>query len=186
MKMKYVSVALTAGLALGLTLGCVAQADTSTHESSSSQAAPRDGQARLAETTQKLEDAFADQFVHGRVDRSSLAAPIGDVVKAMPEAARPKVQQHIDQVLDAGEKLTSTMTPEQRAALATPPAAEKVGKTQQAQLAAWGWPGTAGWGGYGAFGFPNMYTLGGLNCGVGLSTWCGAGWNNLGAGGWFW
>jgi hypothetical protein len=187
MKMKYVSVALSAGLALALTLGRSAQADTASQEASPSPAASSDGQARLAETTQKLESAFADQFVQGRIDRAALATSIRDVVNAMPEGARPKVQQHIDQVLGAAEKLAPTLTAEQRARSAAP--AEKIGSAQQAQVTAWGWPSTAGFGGFGAFGFPSMY---GLSCG---NTWNGVSWSPLWNssacttgynGGWFW
>jgi hypothetical protein len=85
------------------------------------------------------------------------------------------------------------MTAEQRAEAAAAPVAEKVDKTQQAQLDAWGWPAAAGWGGSGAFGFPNMITFATMNCGAWNGTayfapWntvaCGTGFGGLGAGGW--
>jgi hypothetical protein len=160
------------------------------------QASPEAAQQRVAAATQKLENAFNDQFVPGKIDRAALSGAINDVVEAMPEAARPKVKDHIELVLQTAEKLASQLTPEQRAEAAAPPPPEKVGKTQQAQVAAWGWPGAAGWGGYGAFGFPAMYSLGyGYNTGystsssfgtaisTGYSSSCGLG---LGCGGWYW
>jgi hypothetical protein len=137
--------------------------------------AAQDGQPRIADTTLKLEKAFNDQFLQGRIDRSALAAPITDVVQAMPEEARPRVQAHIEEVLQTGDKLASEMTPEQRARAVQPVSAETIGKTAQAQIAAWGWPGVGGWGGLGAFGFPGMYGYG-----------TGLGWGGLGLGGWYW
>jgi hypothetical protein len=156
------SVALTAGLALGIAvLGATAQAaDGSPADKAPAHASAASGQQRVADTTRKLENAFNEQFVHGKIDREALSGPISEVVEAMPEAARPKVKDHIELILKTGEQLASQMTPEQRAAAAEPPPAEKVGTTQQAQIAAWGWPGAAGWGGYGAFGFPGMFGLG--------------------------
>ena len=136
------------------------------------------GQHRVADTTLKLEKAFNDQFVQGKVDRSAL--PIDDVVQAFPEAARPKVQAHIDQILTTAEKLAAQMTPEQRTEAVTPPAAEKVGKTTEAQTVAWGWPGYGGWGGYGAFGFPGMY---GYGLGYGGLGYGGVGYGGVGYGG---
>lgn len=159
MKLTHVSVALSAGLALAMAMGCSAQVEPSNQEPSASQASPSvPAQERIAQTTLKLESAFADQFVRGKIDRSTL--PIDGVVQAMPEAARPKFLDHINRVIEAGQKLASEMTPEQRAQAAAPPAEEKVGKAVQAQIAAWGWPGYGGWGGLGAFGFPGAYSYG--------------------------
>jgi hypothetical protein len=164
---SYTSLVLSAGLGLGIAiLGNPARAD----ESSAPQESAAQ-QQQVADSTLKLEGAFSDQFAHGKIDRSALAQPISDVLAAMPESARPKVKVHIEHVLQAAEKLSPQLTPEQRAAVVAPPETEKVGKTQQAQLATWGWPGAMGWGGYGAFGFPAMYSLG----------W-GAGWPGWGYG----
>jgi hypothetical protein len=208
------SIAITAGLALGIAMsgGAAKAAEPSAQESSSAQAAPAVDQQKIADTTQKLEGAFNDQFVRGKIDPTALSGEIRDVVDAMPEAARPKVKEHISQVLQTGAKLVAALTPEQRAEAAAPPAAEKVGKTSQAIVAAWGWPGMMGWGGYGAFGFPGMYGamgwgvpgwgLGyaGLGYGLGYGVGYGAayatgygmygaygypGWG-LGCGGWYW
>jgi hypothetical protein len=136
---------------------------------------------RIAETTLSLENAFRDQFVQGKIDREALSVPIDQVIQAMPEAARPKVQAHIDAILAGGARAASEMTPEQRAQVAAPLAAETLGKTQAAILAGWGWPamGGMGFGGYGAFAWPTTYMMG-TGCGFGA---CGYG---LGMGGWYW
>jgi hypothetical protein len=185
MNKKYTLTAVLGALALGVAAGpTLARADES-----------HSGQARIAETTLKLEKAFDDQFVQGKIDRSAL--PIDDVLQAFPEAARPKVQTHIDHVLTVGEKLAAQMSPEERTQAVTPPAAEKVGKTAQAWTGAWGWPGYGGFGGYGAFGWPGMYGYGvglgygaGYGLGYGLGTGLGwgtsTGWGGLGWGGWYW
>jgi hypothetical protein len=190
MKMTLASTVLSAGVALGLTFGCTAQAEPSAQNDQTQAAADaHPGQGRIAETTLKLEKAFGDQFAQGKIDRNALAGSIHDVVQAMPEAARPKVQSHIDQVIQAGEEALPKMTPEQRAEVATPPSAEKVGTTQQAWASAWGWPAYAGWGGLGAFGFPGMYSgtgLYGAGLGYGLGYGTGLGWGGLGTTGWFW
>jgi hypothetical protein len=171
--------AIAAGIALGLAgSATTARAEEgSASEATSSRVSP--AQQRIADATLKLENAFNDQFVAGKIDRSALAGHIDDVVEAMPEKDRPQISAHIDHVLAAGASLAARMTPEQRTAAVTPPAAESVGETQQAQLAAWGWPGFGGWGGYGAFAFPATYgNLGwGANFGFGLG---GLGW-----GGWW-
>jgi hypothetical protein len=137
------------------------------------------GQARLAETTQKLESAFSEQFVAGRIDRAALAPLVSEVVQSMPEAAKPKAQSHIDQVIQHGETLASQMAPDERALIAAAPAVENIGTTQAAQVAAWGWPGYAGFGGLGAFGFPG-------NCipyGTGYAVpYGGIGWNGFESG----
>jgi hypothetical protein len=173
---KYAAVALFAGLALSIPGAALADGS-----GSGGRGIPRADQPRVADTTMKLESAFDKQFVDGTIDRNALAGPIDDVLRAMPEEARPVVKAHIDVVLDQGERLAARMTPEQRQGAVSPPPAEKVGKTQQAQLVAWGWPGYAGWGGYGAFGFPGMYgpALGGVG-------WGGYGWGypGWGAAGW--
>jgi hypothetical protein len=153
---SHASIALCAGLALGIgTLATGARAADASEPST--QASPASGQQRVADATLKLENAFSDQFARGKIDRTSLAGPIGEVLDAMPEAARPRVKEHIELVLQNGERLASQMTPEQRADAVTPPQAESVGKTAQAQVVAgWGWGGMAGFGGFGAFGFPMM------------------------------
>jgi hypothetical protein len=147
--MTYGSVALLAGVTLGLTASAAVRAEPSG-------SLPAE-QARVAEVTLKLENALGDQFVRGAIDREALSGPIHDVLQAMPEAARPMVEVHIAQVLQGAEKLASEMTPAERAEATAAPPLEAIGKTGQAQLAAWGWPGAAGWGGLGAFGFPGMF-----------------------------
>jgi hypothetical protein len=177
---KYASVALSAGVALGLTLACSARAEPTTQNDQQGSEAQRGlpaEQVRIAEATLNLENAFRDQFVQGKIDREALAQPIAQVVQAMPEAARPKVQAHIDAILAGGERDVAAMTPAQRAQVAAPP--ETLGKTQAAIIMGWGWPGMAGWGGFGAFGWPGMNMFG-TGCGFGA---CGLG---LGMGGWYW
>jgi hypothetical protein len=170
--MTYAWVALSAGAALGLAFsaaaraeGSAGQADPAQDVSASEGSLPVE-QARLAEVTLKLEKAFDDQFVRGAIDRDALSGPIGDVLQAMPEGARPSVRVHIAQILQGAEGLASTMTPAERAQATASPALESIGKTRQAQIAAWGWPGAAGWGGLGAFGFPGMFGFStGYSCG---------------------
>jgi hypothetical protein len=173
MKTSRVSVALS-GAALAVVLGGSAGAKAET--------SPPSGQARIAETTQKLESAFSEQFVKGQIDRAALAPLAADVVRAMPEAARPQVQAHIDLVLQGGEKLASQLSQAERAQAAAAPAAEKVGPVQVGIVTAWGWPGYAGFGGMGAFGFPGMYYGAGMGCGF-TGAACGLG---LGTMGWYW
>jgi hypothetical protein len=201
MRMSYASVALSACVALGLTFGAAARAEPSAGQAdtardlSASQASMPAEQARLANATLKLERAFDDQFVSGAIDRTALSSPIDEVLRAMPEAARSKVQVHIQQVLQGAEKLADEMTPAQRAQATTAPALETIGRTQQAQIGAWGWPGAAGWGGLGAFGFPGMYGYGsGYSCGYSSQSVNGFGYGTggctpygygLGGGGWF-
>jgi hypothetical protein len=188
MNTKYTLTAAFAAIALGVAAGpTAARADSKAQPAAESQ---HTGQDRIADTTLKLEKAFNDQFVAGKIDRSGL--PIDDVIQSFPQEARPKVQAHIEHILTTGEKLAAQMTPEQRAEAAAPPAAEKVGKTAEAQVAAWGWPGAAGWGGYGAFGFPGMFGYGagygglygaGYGAGYGLTAGYGLGYGGLGYGG---
>jgi len=159
-----------------------AQAEPASGQGSGPQAGVPAEQARLAQATYSLENAFRDQFVQGKIDRAALSDRISDVVQAMPEAARPKVQAHIDQVLQAGAQAAAQMTPDQRLQVSAPPSEEKIGKSQAAWISSWGWPGYAGWGGYGAFGFPSMYTFG-TGCGLG---WGACGYGGLGLGGWYW
>jgi hypothetical protein len=180
MKRNFASVALCAGFGLGLTAVCFAQAEPSSTQGGEAQVPAE--QARLAQATYNLENAFREQFVQGKIDRAALSDHISDVVQAMPEAARPTVQAHIDQVLQAGAQAALQMTPEQRVQASAPPSEEKIGKSQAAWVGAWGWPGYGGFGGYGAFGFPSMYTFG-TGCGLG---WGACGYGNLGMGGWFW
>lgn len=176
MKRTCVLVALSAGVAVGLAFAPVAraegsaqQADDPAQQQSASEPAANEGQARIADATLRLEKAFGDQFVQGSIDRSALSEPIDAVVQAMPEAVRPKVQEHIDQVIQSAVRLASQMTPAERTAAATAPPLESLGKTQQAQIAGFGWPAAAGWGGLGAFGFPGYGT--GYSTGYGTS--CG-------------
>jgi hypothetical protein len=190
MNTKHVgSVVVATAIALGIgASGTTARAEgNSASEESSSRVSPE--QQRLADATMKLENAFNDQFIAGKIDRSALAGAIDDVVQAAPESARPKMTAHIDQVLQAGAALASRMTPEQRTAAVTPPQAENIGKTQQAQLAAWGYPGAIGWGGYGAFAFPVGYGLGyglgGIGYGLGYGGW-GYGYGTGYGLGWGW
>src|SRR5271165_3621233 len=96
-------------------------------------------------------------------------ADAGARIQAMPESARPHLQAHIERVIQTAAGLASQMTPEQRAQVTTSPAPEKLGATQQAQIASFGWPNAGGWGGLGAFGFPGFAT--GYSTGIGIS--CG-------------
>jgi hypothetical protein len=178
--MAYASVALSACVALGLAFGATARAeqsappaDPSVDPAASHVSLPAQ-QARLADATLKLERAFDDQFVHGAIDRTALSGPIESVLRAMPEEARPKVQTHIANILQGAEKLAAEMTPAQRAEATVPPVLETIGSTRQAQIAAWGWPGAAGFGGLGAFGFPGMFGYGtGYGVGYGSGYSCG-------------
>ena len=180
MKRNFATVALCAGVGLGLTAVCSAQAEPSSEPGNAAQASVPAEQARLGQATYNLDNAFRDQFVQGNIDRAALSDRINDVVQAMPEAARPKVQAHIDQVLRAGAQVASEMTPEQRVQVSAPVSEERIGKTQAAWLGAFGWPGYAGFGGYGAFGFPSAF---GTGCGLG---WGACGYGGLGLGGWYW
>jgi hypothetical protein len=185
MKVNVASVAVIVGTALGAMPVLSAQAEP----------APAD-QARIAETTRKLEDAFRDQFLTGNIDRRALSAPIAEVVRAMPEAARPRVREHIDEVLRTGADLAARMTPEERAAASAPPAPETTSKTQQAIVSGWGWPNYGGFGGYGAFGFPGMYYGASQQCSSFYNAYSVNGWGNgygaggctpvLGTTGWYW
>ena len=144
-------------VAVAVTLGSVAQASP---EGVS--------QGQVAATTLRLEKAFSDQFVHGNIDRGALTGAINDVLQAMPETARAGAQEHIDRVLATGQKLAAEMTPDQRAAAATPPSPEQLGQLKQF-VGGFGWPGAAGFGGLGAFGFPAFGGWGG-GWGTGFST----------------
>jgi hypothetical protein len=175
-------IAIAAGIALGLGASSnIARAEEgSASQESSTRISP--AQERLADATLKLENAFNGQFVAGKIDRDAMAGLIDDVVQATPEHARPKMAAHIDQVLAVGANLAARMTPEQRTAVAAPPAAESVGKTQQAQLVGFGWPGAIGFGGFGAFGFPAFGAFG-LGFGsVGFASSMGFGGFACGAG----
>jgi hypothetical protein len=195
MKSKLSSVPLFGCIVTGLaTAACSGASDPTTQ--GTSQASPADGQTLIAQSTLRLEKAFSDQFDRGQIDRVALQGAIADVIQAMPEEARPKVQQHIAEVLDKGEKLASELTPEQRAALTVPP--KDAGELQLHQIAGWGWPGAAGFGGYGAFGFPGMYSYGwgypyGVGYGGGYASGYSSGYSTaystgygLGTGGWYW
>jgi hypothetical protein len=181
MKSRCVSVVMSGAVVLGIALGCAVQTNAATQEGA-------DGQARVAETTLKLENEFSKQFVAGQIDRTALAPLINDVVRALPNAARPKFRKHIDEVLATGEKLAVQMTPDERtdAAAAHP---ESIGKTEQALVNAWGWPIGGGWGGLGAFGFPGAFYGGCTPAYGGVSPWgysfsqsCASGSST----GWYW
>ncbi len=95
MKTTHKLTAVLTTIALGIGLGpATARAESPSEPAAESQSPE---QARVADSTLKLEKAFNDQFVQGRIDRSAL--PIGAAVQAFPEAARPKVQAHIDQIV---------------------------------------------------------------------------------------
>jgi len=203
MRTSNVSIALSS-IALSLVVGCAVAPEDSAQENGqassgaeqSAQASTtealqvarpqvdKDTQARMAESTLKLERAFSDQFVRGAIDREALSRPIQDAVQSFPEAARPEVQEHIDAVIDLGAQAAAQMTPEERADLAQPP--EKLDKSQQDLIGGWGWPGGGmGWGGMGGFGFPAWG--GGWGGGFGRpwggGMWGGPGWGG-GMGGW--
>ncbi|HTQ45365.1 MAG TPA: hypothetical protein VMI75_21555 [Polyangiaceae bacterium] len=144
-------------VAVAVTLGSVARA------------APEGvSQGQVAATTLRLEKAFSDQFVQGSIDRGALTGAINDVLQAMPETARAGAEEHIDRVIATGQKLAAEMTPDQRAAAATPPSPEQLGQLKQF-VGGFGWPGAAGFGGLGAFGFPAFGGWGG-GWGTGFST----------------
>jgi hypothetical protein len=188
MKTRCLSAGFSAAFAVAVALSGSARADID-DGASGARVSAESGQARIADTTLRLERAFSDQFVKGHIDRDALAPLIGDVVQAMPEAARPRVQAHVEEVLTAGQALAYRMTPEQRARVAAPPAASETRKAQIGVMTAWGWPSEAGWGGLGAFGFPGMYG----NCipynnGYAYPTWGGytAGSYSSYSCGWYW
>jgi hypothetical protein len=210
MRKEIASVALLAGLGLTVSLGSTARADdpaqappeSSGNGSMTPQSAMPDaaeaGQARIASLTAQLEEAFEKQFEQNLVDQAALARMIADVVQAYPQPAQAKVKIHIDEVFETGKKLASQMPPAERTKAVTPPAKEKLGKTQQGLISGWGWGTPYGFGGFGAFGFPASYyyypsayyssypSYGfygtGSGCGWG-GAWCGSG---LGLGGWYW
>jgi hypothetical protein len=221
MRKQIASVVLVAGLGLAVALGSTAKADDPAQATGGSGAAPmapqsssaqpsteapqsgmpsaaEAGQARIAELTAQLEDAYAQQFEQNAVDETALARMISDVVQAFPQPAQAKVKIHIDQVFEMGKKVASRMPPAERTKAVTPPAQEKLGKTQQSLLGGWGWGASRGFGGFGAFGWPASFYYApsafyssypaygfygtGLGCG-GFGAWCGTG---LGLGGWYW
>jgi hypothetical protein len=190
MKSIVVTVPLSGCLALGLAgAGCIVTADgasdPSTQETTSRTSSPGGpvDQAKIAQTTLKLENQFTEQFANGRIEREALQGAIDDVIQAMPEEARPKVEQHIADVLAVGDKLVSEMTAEQRAAVTTPPSNEQTGEVHDT-VVAWGWPGAGTWGGYGAFAFPTMYFPYGYGAGLalGYNPWSGCGFASCGGG----
>src|SRR5579884_2914608 len=143
MKSKHLSVPLVGCLALAPVIaGCSGTSDPLAQEATPAQtAAPYEGQAHIALATLKLENQFSDQFRRGAIDRAALQPAVDDVLRAMPEAVRPKVQQHVADVLGRGEKLAPQLTSEQRAALTAAPPAERLGKTEIDIISAWGFPG---------------------------------------------
>jgi hypothetical protein len=216
MRKTIASTALLAGLALGVAMSSSARAAPTQEEeqdpTSSAQPSPTmtpqspvtqsvmaqmaAAQGEIAQATAALEEAFAKQFEQGMIEQEKLAGLIYRAVQAFPAAVRPTVQGHINRVVNAGKKLAPQMSPEQRKQAVTPP--EKLGKTQQEQLAGWGWGNGVGFGGLGAFGFPGMWGgLGGLGAfpatsfygpALGLygGTGLGGGWGWPGYGGWGW
>jgi hypothetical protein len=173
---------ITACFALGVAFTCAGTSNAATEEGQTNQ-------ARIAESTGRLEKAFAEQFVKGTIDREALAGPISDVVQSMPETTRPKVQQHIESILTDAAKLVTQLTPEQRSQAVAATAKDKVGQLEWGMVGAWGWPGAYGFGGLGAFGFPGMYAGFGLpyaGLGFGGCGGLGFGCAGLGLGGWYW
>src|SRR5262249_10434764 len=77
-------------------------------------------QAPIAAASLKPEKAFDQQFVQGKIDGSAISGEIAEVLQAMPEADRAGAQSHIEHVLQAGERLASRMSPEQRTDVAAP------------------------------------------------------------------
>jgi hypothetical protein len=190
--MTFASAALAAAWIVGASLGRSAQAEPSSQGEeaiANSAETAIDPQAHIAEVTGKLEDAFTDQFVRGTIDRGALANAIDEAVQAFPEAARPKVQAHIEEVLSTSEKLLPQLSPEERADAAASP--ETLGTEEQAAVRGWGWRRARGFGGVGAFGFPSMLRFGGrVHSAYGRfgRFGCRAGdpWCRLGGRGWFW
>jgi hypothetical protein len=171
MKSQLTSVAFSAGLALAVT-GCATGAGGSSGQGPDTQAVGQQ-QRHLASATFALESAYDVQYVKGQVDGDALQPLIYDVLEAMPDQARPDAQKHIYDVISSGQKDAKDLTPEQRAQVASPMSADKLGPQQVEQIGAWGWGGLGGlglgwggaglgfgglggfgWGGLGAFGFP--------------------------------
>jgi hypothetical protein len=158
----YLSVPLSISIALGFAAGCASgsEAPPPPPPQEGQSALPRVDQSQIADTTLKLEMIFSKQFEAGQIDRGALAQPIKDVLQAMPEEARAKVQHHIDQVIDSGEKLAAQLPPAERKKLTAAPSGteDEAGHLRLYIASGWGYPyGAVGWGGYGAFGFPGMY-----------------------------
>jgi hypothetical protein len=192
MRFRLASAVVFAGVALGVALGGTARTGAYAQDEATagSPAATSGGQARIADATAKLEDAFAEQFVRGAIDRGALASAIDEAVQAFPEAAREKVQAHIEELIEDGQAAAPQLTAEERAEAVAPP--ERLGATEQAMIDGWGWRQGRGFGGYGAFGFPGMFSYGhrahrhayrhsARLCGWGGGRWCG-----FGGTGWYW
>lgn len=210
MRKQIATGALLAGLGLAVTFGCTAQADSATQApestapgcASSGAAASAQpgteltgaaqpgavapGQAHIADMTGQLENAFAKQFEQNAIDQAALTRLISDVVQAFPEAAQARVKIHIDEVFETGKKVASQMPSDQRTKAVTPPPKEQLGRTQQGQLAGWGWGSPYGFGGLGAFGFPSMYNYWGTYPSLGYGYGTGYYGTGLGLGGWYW
>src|SRR5579871_4733766 len=92
MRRAFASGMLCAGVALALATGCSSQPGSNDEgdEVTGAQAAPAEGQERIAETSAALESAIAGQLGHGAIDRAALAGPIARAVEAVPEEARPE------------------------------------------------------------------------------------------------
>jgi len=164
MKSTLTSVVLSAGLAL-TAAGCAA--DPSVEQSETAKPSVSPDQQRIASTSLTLEKAFDVQFVKGHIDPDALQPMIDDVLQSMPDDKRDDTRAHIYDVIARGQKAASEMTPEQRAQLAAPVAADKLDPQQVDIIGSfgWGWPafggvglGGLGWGGLG---------LGGLGWGGG-------------------
>ncbi|HEX8792298.1 MAG TPA: hypothetical protein VF765_15190 [Polyangiaceae bacterium] len=170
MKSTVATVLFSAGLALAA-VGCGGGVGGSTEGSNGAPGTKSidPQQQRLASATLALEMAYDVQFVKGQVDRQALEPLIYDVLQSMPDDKRSQAQAHIYDVISRGERDASAMTPEQRAQVAAPVSADKMGSDQVDIIGAWGW-GMPAFGGFGVgLGFP----------GAGLG-WGGLGWG----GGW--
>jgi len=161
MKSTLTSVVLSAGLAL-TAAGCAA--DPSVEQSQSAKPAVSQDQQHIASTTLALEKAFDVQFVKGHVDADALQPLINDVLQSMPDDMRADTKTHIYDVIAKGQQAASEMTPEQRAQMAAPVAADKLGPQQVDIIGAWGW----GWPAFGGAGYGLGY--GGLGWGGGYGT----------------
>jgi len=160
MKSTFTSVVLSAGLAL-TAAGCAA--DPSVEQSQTAKPSVSPAQQRIASTSLTLEKAFDVQFVKGHVDSDALQPMIDDVLQSMPEDTRESTRAHIYDVIARGQKAASEMTPEQRAQLAAPVAADKLDPQQVDIIGAFGW----GWPAFGGVGY------GGLGLGYGGLGWGG-------------
>jgi hypothetical protein len=201
-------------IAVALALCGAARADASGPEAAGppgAAAVPASAQARIVDATLRLERTFSSQFVNGHVDRAALAPLVDDAVHAFPQALQAPVEAHVARVIDAGQRLATELTPDRRAQIASAPAPAALEQVLMTVVNPWGVPiageGSLGWGGLGAFGFPDAYNcipysagyavpyggLGwngyttGFSAGNYSSLTCGGGYGyGLGLGGWGW